>query len=439
MELPLGGPALRHYTRSRPRPHRQNQHLRPSRPQELLVDNENGVPDHMGRVDEGVEEFFTKRVLPVDTLKTQNEAGEPSITEQEVEVAPTSAAPCPAPSRTLRRKLGEFFTLKKRRAVKSEGSQEGKAKKTSIADLIRPLREATRAEKDKVKENEKVKEKESVDDNIVTGDPVEAETPPDGPTPLRGEAPPRRALREGKSQSLILLSGSAANAGNTKNTAQGKFQKHSSDGHHGFEQRLQLMLQRIGVSKAQPGETQSQEREMKKAESEGTIIDNKPEPPPTFMKPRTMSTSSDTRRPVRQSVSAHESADDLNAERVERNKETEKEKRSKEEDVRRATGKEKEQKSLANYIDKTIKEEKEEGLQKVDGIMRQGVEGTKSNEGRELCKKDWDKKREGGTNGSDEKEFNTKEVVDSKSNKGPTTVIEAGEATVKETGESPWD
>lgn len=154
--------------------------------------------------------------------KTLNESEEPPITEQEVEVAPASAAPCPAPSRTLRRKLGEFFTLKKRRAVKSEGSQEGKAKKTSIADLIRPLREATRAEKAQVKENEKVKEKESVDVSIVTGDPVEAETPPDGPTPLRGEAPPRRALREGKSQSLILLSGSAANAGNTKNTAQGK-------------------------------------------------------------------------------------------------------------------------------------------------------------------------------------------------------------------------
>lgn len=122
--------------------------------------------------------------------------------------------------------------------------------------------------------------------------------------------------------------------------------------------------------------------------------------------------------------------DDLNAERVERNKETE-EKRSKEEDVRRATEKEKEQKSLAHNICKTIKEEKEEGLQKVDEIMRQGVEGTKSNEERELCKKDGDKKREGGTNVSDEKEFKTKGVVESKSNKGPTTVIEAGETTVK--------
>lgn len=33
MELPLGGPALRHYTQSRPRPHRQKLNYRPSRPQ----------------------------------------------------------------------------------------------------------------------------------------------------------------------------------------------------------------------------------------------------------------------------------------------------------------------------------------------------------------------------------------------------------------------
>ncbi|KAJ7986162.1 hypothetical protein DPEC_G00347920 [Dallia pectoralis] len=305
MDLPLGEPALRHYTRSRPRPHRLKQHIRPSRPQDLVLNTDCEVPSHTGRVDEGVEEFFTKRVFPVDTLKTQNEDDEPQITEQEVDVAPACTAPCPAPSRTLRRKLGEFFTLRKRRGVKSDGGQEGRAKKTTIADLIRPLRDATRA--DKVKENKKEKEKESADNSTVTGDSVEAMTLPIGaPTPLRAEAPPRRALREGKSQSLILLSGSAANAGVTKNTAQGK--KHSSDGPHGFEQRLQLMLQRIGVSKTQPGESQNQEGEMKKAESEGTIIDTKPEPPQTLMKPRTMSTSSDTRRPVRQSVSAHESA-----------------------------------------------------------------------------------------------------------------------------------
>lgn len=35
MELPLGGPVLRHYTQSRPRPHRQKLNYRPSRPQVL--------------------------------------------------------------------------------------------------------------------------------------------------------------------------------------------------------------------------------------------------------------------------------------------------------------------------------------------------------------------------------------------------------------------
>ncbi|XP_042266549.1 flocculation protein FLO11-like [Thunnus maccoyii] len=307
MELPLGGPALRHYTQSRPRPHRQKLNYRPSRPQETIIESENEVLELMGRVDEGVEEFFTKRVLPADTLKKQDEE---SITVHEV--APASSAPCPPPTKTLRRKLGDFFTLRKRRGLKSETSHEGRPKKASIADLIRPLREVARAEKEKdkerVKEHDKENEKEKAKEHpgAVTGESAVQETPVSGAPPLRGEAvPPRRALREGKSQSLILLSGSAAAAGSTnaRNTAKKQF-----EGQHSFEQKLHLMLQRIGVSKAQPGETQNQEGEMKKAESEGTIIDSKPEPPPTFTKPRTMSASSDTRHQIRPSVSAHESA-----------------------------------------------------------------------------------------------------------------------------------
>ncbi|XP_049420442.1 uncharacterized protein LOC125881352 isoform X1 [Epinephelus fuscoguttatus] len=303
MELPLGGPALRHYTQSRPRPHRQKLNYRPSRPQETIIESDNEVLELMGRVDEGVEEFFTKRVLPTDTLKKQDEE---SITVHEV--APASSVPCPPPTKTLRRKLGDFFTLKKRRGLKSETSHEGRPKKASIADLIRPLREVARAEKekdkDRVKEHDKENEKEKAKEHpgAVTGESAVQETPG---APLRGEAvPPRRALREGKSQSLILLSGSAA-AGttNARNTSKKQF-----EGQHSFEQKLHLMLQRIGVSKAQPGETQNPEGEMKKAESEGTIIDSKPEPPPTFTKPRTMSASSDTRHQIRPSVSAHESA-----------------------------------------------------------------------------------------------------------------------------------
>ncbi|XP_068587273.1 uncharacterized protein [Cebidichthys violaceus] len=303
MELPLGGPALRHYTQSRPRPHRQKLNYRPNRPQETIIESDNEVLELMGRVDEGVEEFFTKRVLPTDTPEKQDEE---SITVHEV--APASSVPCPPPTKTLRRKLGDFFTLKKKRGLKSETSQEGRSKKTSIADLIRPLREVTRAEKekdkDRVKEQDKENEKEKAKEHpsAVTGELAIQETPG---AQLRGEVvPPRRALREGKSQSLILLSGSAA-AGttNARNTS-----KKQLEGQHSFEQKLHLMLQRIGVSKAQPGETQNQEGEMKKAESEGTIIDSKPEPPPTFTKPRTMSASSDTRHQIRPSVSAHESA-----------------------------------------------------------------------------------------------------------------------------------
>lgn len=209
----------------------------------------------MGRVDEGVEEFFTKRVLPSDALWvclftvdpnntllilhcttkcTQYLFGDPlyrkkqdeeSITVHEV--APASSVPCPPPTKTLRRKLGDFFTLKKRRALKSETSQEGRPKKASIADFIRPLREVGRADKekdkDRVKEHDKENEKERAKEHPsgVPGETAVQETPVSGVPPLRGEAaPPRRALREGKSQSLILLSGSAA-AGttNARNTA----------------------------------------------------------------------------------------------------------------------------------------------------------------------------------------------------------------------------
>lgn len=201
-------------------------------------------------------------------------------------MAPAASVPCPAPTKTLRRKLGDFFTLRKRRALKSETSQEGRPKKASIADFIRPLREVGRADKekdkDRVKEHDKENEKERAKEQPsgVVDETAVQETPVSGVPPLRGEVgPPRRALREGKSQSLILLSGSAAagttNARNTakvsiKNsyiyTLRSMFEKVSSlcwcwfqkqlEGQHSFEQKLHLMLQRIGVSKAQPGETQ---------------------------------------------------------------------------------------------------------------------------------------------------------------------------------------
>lgn len=142
------------------------------------------------------------------------------------EVAPASSVPSQPPTKTLRRKLGDFFTLKKRRGLKSEASHEGRPKKTSIADLIRPLREAARAEKekdkDRVKEHDKENEKEKAREQPggVTVETDVQETPVPSAPPLRAEAvPPRRALREGKSQSLILLSGSAAGTTNARNNS----------------------------------------------------------------------------------------------------------------------------------------------------------------------------------------------------------------------------
>lgn len=213
--------------------------------------------------------------IELECASCRQKQDEESITVHEV--APASSAPCPPPTKTLRRKLGDFFTLKKRRALKSETSQEGRPKKASIADFIRPLRDKER-DKDKVKEHDKENEKEKGREHpsSVTGETAVQEAPASGAPPLRAEvAPPRRALREGKSQSLILLSGSsAAGTTNSRNAAKVSAARvhgiitgcavlnlllnpqKQLEGQHSFEQKLHLMLQRIGVSKPQPEETQ---------------------------------------------------------------------------------------------------------------------------------------------------------------------------------------
>lgn len=397
MDLPSEGHTLRHYTRSRPRPHRHHRQP-PSKPQEQAAENENEANENMGRVDEGVEEFFTKKIIPDDPLKHQREVplnkAQPTESTGGTTSPPTTTSTISmtstAPTKNIKKKFGDFFAFKKVRAgrgTKSEGAPEGKVKKTSIADLIRPLREAARAEKerekekerDKEKEREKEKEKEkekveeesihkatsttptitdssatvpTVDDKMApsplfmplsapsaapastltppASSPAKTEgvptlppaaplTPTKTPSPVTsmlplegeksrtleksrtpdGERRPkvtRRSLREGKSQSLILLTG--LEPGQDSAATQAK--KHSSESSSTFEQRLHVMLHRMGVAKTPPFDSkksQSKDEELRKANSEGAILDSQPEPPP--MKPRTMSTSSDTRRPVR--------------------------------------------------------------------------------------------------------------------------------------------
>nr|XP_020468339.1 capping protein, Arp2/3 and myosin-I linker protein 3-like [Monopterus albus] len=437
--LPTQGQTLRHYTASRPRPRHTRTHPPSSRPQEPVSKVENETSEGMGRVDEGVEEFFTKKILPDYALKGWWEESDPvhatppepspapsastpfstssenitfstattvtspsvpcpdtSLTSTDVPPSSTSFAP-PAPSsvtstmatlptKNIKKKFGDFFAFKRARtgrAIKGGGGGEGgecmKVKRTSIVDLIRPAREV----KERDKEREKERGARSLEDANISNDAAategtcatsdcpsgnardvmapakiltmttpRSETLPSYPTlttspditpamlsSLEGEVVSvlpgcspspvdtspitveerssvltkemklggtpygerrlkvtKRSLREGKSQSLILLTGSEPE---DKDNAHIK--KHVSESTSSFEQRLQMMLHRMGVAKTPPADTkmsQSKDEELRKANSEGAILD-KPEPPPTYMKPRTLSTSSaDPRHPM---------------------------------------------------------------------------------------------------------------------------------------------
>uniref|UniRef100_A0A3Q3EGF7 Capping protein regulator and myosin 1 linker 2 n=1 Tax=Labrus bergylta TaxID=56723 RepID=A0A3Q3EGF7_9LABR len=372
--LPTQGQTLRHYTASRPRPRRTHTQPPSFRPQEPVSKVENEASEGMGRVDEGVEEFFTKKIIPDYALTTVTSPSVPSIDTSFIptDVPPLSSSsptpPTPAsdtttnlttlPSKNIKKKFGDFFAFKRARAGRAakagggEGGGEGvKVKRTSIADLIRPLREAK--EREREREREKGRGSRSVEDANVSNDAAITEgtaaigerlagdargmmapaktlptmTPPSETTPsyptittspdlthLEDEAAPalphhapssvvtpplteqemkmggspfgerrlkvtKRSLREGKSQSLILLTGLEPE---DKEDIHSK--KHASESTSSFEQRLQVMLHRMGVVKTPPADT--------KTSQVGCAILEKPEPPPTFLKPRTMSTSS---------------------------------------------------------------------------------------------------------------------------------------------------
>ncbi|XP_038562432.1 capping protein, Arp2/3 and myosin-I linker protein 2 isoform X2 [Micropterus salmoides] len=437
--LPTQGQTLRHYTASRPRPRRTHTQPPSPRPQEPDSKVDIETSEGMGRVDEGVEEFFTKKIIPDYALKGQWEESNPAqatpsessftpsastpfssssdnitsstttVTSLSVsstdtsftttDVAPLSTSSTPPtpssvtttttlPTKNIKKKFGDFFAFKRARAsraAKAGGGEGGgggggegvKVKRTSIADLIRPLREAKERERerDRDKEREKGRGARSVEDVNVCNDAATtegtvatshhladdargtmgpaktlttvmppSETAPSYPTiatspdlttamlsnleeeelpVLPGRIPSRipspvvtshlteqlggtplgerrlnvtkRSLREGKSQSLILLTGLEPE---DKDDTHSK--KHASESTSSFEQRIQVMLHRMGVAKTPPSTKMSQNKdeELRKANSEGAILD-KPEPPPTYMKPRTMSTSSDPRHPMR--------------------------------------------------------------------------------------------------------------------------------------------
>uniref|UniRef100_A0A452V130 Capping protein, Arp2/3 and myosin-I linker protein 2 n=1 Tax=Ursus maritimus TaxID=29073 RepID=A0A452V130_URSMA len=220
------------------------------------------------RVDEGVEEFFSKRLIQHDRLwvpeeDPANEGG---------------ATPVP---RTLRKKLGTLFAFKKPRSTRgprpdletSPGAAP-RTRKTTLGDLLRPPARPGRGE-----------------------EPGGAEGGTGSPDPARRSRP--RYTRESKAYSMILLPAEEEEEESlgARPDKRRPLERGDTELAPSFEQRVQVMLQRIGVSRgsgsAEGKRKQSKDGEIKKAGSDGDIMDSSAEAPPISIKSRTHSVSAD--------------------------------------------------------------------------------------------------------------------------------------------------
>ncbi|XP_059856912.1 capping protein, Arp2/3 and myosin-I linker protein 2 [Delphinus delphis] len=267
MDLPPAGQPLRHPTRARPRPRRQHHHRPPPGGPQVppaLPQEGNGLS---ARVDEGVEEFFSKRLIHQDRLWAPEE--DPA--------AEGGTTPVP---RTLRKKLGTLFAFKKPRSTRasrpdletSPGAAP-RSRKTTLGDLLRPPARPGRGEE-------------------AGG----AEGGTSSPDPTRRSRP--RYTRESKAYSMILLPAEEEETTlGARPDKQQPLERGDTELAPTFEQRVQVMLQRIGVSRgsgsAEGKRKQSKDGEIKKAGSDGDIMDSSTEAPPISIKSRTHSVSAD--------------------------------------------------------------------------------------------------------------------------------------------------
>ncbi|CAH7069254.1 capping protein, Arp2/3 and myosin-I linker protein 2 isoform X2 [Phodopus roborovskii] len=267
MDLPPAGQPLRHPTRARPRPRRQHHHRPPPGGPQVspaLLQEGNGLT---ARVDEGVEEFFSKRLIQQDRLWAPEE--DPA----------TEGGATPVP-RTLRKKLGTLFAFKKPRSTRGPRSEletspgaTARARKTTLGDLLRPPARPSRGE-----------------------EPGGAEGGTSSPDSARRNRP--RYTRESKAYSMILLPAEEEEATvGARPDKRRPLERGDTELAPSFEQRVQVMLQRIGVSRGSGGaeskRKQSKDGEIKKAGSDGDIMDSSTETPPISIKSRTHSVSAD--------------------------------------------------------------------------------------------------------------------------------------------------
>ncbi|CAH2324880.1 Hypothetical predicted protein [Pelobates cultripes] len=282
MDLPTEGEKLQHYTRQRPRPNRTNRQP-PRKPHVLISETENteiAESELCSKVDEGVDEFFSKKLIQ-------------EYHHIPVQVSPEITSFSSSGSRTFKKKIGEFFALRKPRStkgLKSEKDLDGspvatKSRKQTLTDILRPLgKSGDTARGQDISKDVTSPESRSVADPTWTPDAARRVKP--------------RYSREGKSQSLILLSGDEEESLAMKQKRH--CEKADGDICNTFEHRVHSMLHRIGVTRVLSSEAkkkQNKDGEIKKAGSEGDIVDSSAESPPPALKVRTHSMSTERATP----------------------------------------------------------------------------------------------------------------------------------------------
>ncbi|NWX50140.1 CARL2 protein, partial [Steatornis caripensis] len=276
MDLPTAGEKLEHCTKARPRPNRRHKQP-PSKPNVQPVACENSEDRSITRVDEGLEDFFAKRLITEELPPAAPEA------------CPGSAPLAPSGTRTLKKKIGNFFAFKKpksSRASRCEKEPEGgptapRSRRSMLSDILRASSKGGEASKPLSKSEEGGLAAEP------QAEPEHCQTP-DSARRIRP-----KYSREGKSQSLILLSGEDEDVLEVRHDKKRHLEKSEGELPGSFEQRMQVMLHRIGVTKGPATEgkkQQSKDSEMKKAGSDGDIVDSSVDCPPS-LKARTHSMS----------------------------------------------------------------------------------------------------------------------------------------------------
>ncbi|NWU19805.1 CARL2 protein, partial [Dyaphorophyia castanea] len=278
MDLPTAGEKLEHCTKARPRPNRRHKQP-PSKPNVQPVACENSEDRSITRVDEGLDDFFAKRLITETVPPTTPET------------CPGSAPLAPSGSRTLKKKIGNFFAFKKpksSRGSRCEKEPEGgptapRSRRSMLSDILRAPSKAGESGKPLSKSEEGGLSAEP------HAEPEHCQTP-DSARRIRP-----KYSREGKSQSLILLSGEDEDALGVRHDKKRHLEKSEGELSSSFEQRVQVMLHRIGVTKGPAAESkkqQSKDSEIKKAGSDGDIVDSSADSPPS-LKARTHSVSTD--------------------------------------------------------------------------------------------------------------------------------------------------